>query len=195
MGISGQSRPPRALLWLAGFVVMFGTVSWLATGGIGTHVAPSVYSHPAILPPGATPTPLVCAPNQLGLTGVVSECATASPDKTSTCSVRGHVPDALLRLAGSNQAFLLYIEVKGTYTGPGLYYLPKWQFGLGTNDVPKVAVRQYTTGAFWQSVAGVLSVTGSNGRSGTVSAILQVSNGTAVVSGPTLSVNGPWNCA
>lgn len=90
--------------------------------------------------------------------------------------------------------FLLYIEVKGTYTGPGLYHLPRWQFGLGTNDVPKVAVRQYTTGAFWQSVAGVLSVTVGDGRSGTVSAILQASTGTTAVPGPTLSVNGPWSC-
>jgi hypothetical protein len=192
--ISEHPSRPKLLLWLAALVVVFGAVSWLVTGGAGMRVTPLKPSHPALITLGPTPMPLVCAPNELALTGVVSECATAAPGKTSTCSVRGHVLDALLRLAGSNQAFLLYIEVKGTYTGPGVYYLPQWKFGLDTNDVPKVAVRQYTTGASWQSVAGVLSVTGRDGRSGTVSAILQVSNGTAVVPGPTLSVNGPWSC-
>ncbi|MGH9209034.1 MAG: hypothetical protein ACRD1G_21240 [Acidimicrobiales bacterium] len=96
---------------------------------------------------------------------------------------------------------LLYIELKGTYIVPGTYDLPPWQFGLGTNDVPKVALLQSSTGTFWESVAGVLTVTGGNGRSGNLSAILQASSaslqasdGGTVLPGPTLSVDGPWSC-
>jgi hypothetical protein len=194
MGTSDQPSRSKVLAGLAGFVVVFGAVSWFVTGGIGFHGAPPTHSHPATFTPEPTPTPLVCASNELALTGVFNECTTAVPDKTS-CSVHGEVFDALLRFVGSNQAFLLYIEVNGGYTYPGKYDLPPWPFGLGTkNDVPKVAVRQVTTGAFWQSFAGVLTVTGGDGRSGTVNAILQTFNGTTVVPGPTLSVDGPWAC-
>jgi hypothetical protein len=143
--------------------------------------------------------------------GAFNDCAL--PDATDTCSVSGHVLDAALRLAGSNSdVFWLYIEVDGEYAGPGTYDLPAWQFGLGTNDVPKVAVQQdgtgafsqlvngvpaqqYVTDSFWQSVAGVLTVTGGDGHSGTVSAILQLSAGNnSTARGSTLSVDGSWRC-
>jgi hypothetical protein len=84
---------------------------------------------------------------------------------------------------------------------------------MGTpGDVPKVAVQQdgtsafwqlvdgapvrrYDTDALWQSVAGILTVTGSDGRSGSVSAILELSAGNnSTARGATLSVNGPWSC-
>ena len=108
----------------------------------------------------------------------------------------------VLRVADRHQVYLLYIEINaGFYTGPGLYYLPAWQYGLGTSDVPKVAVLQSSTGTFWESVAGVVNVTGGDGRSGNVNAILQASsvgvqasNGSTVLPGPTLSVIGPWSC-
>jgi hypothetical protein len=183
---------------------VFGAVSWFVTGGIGFHGAPPTHSHPATFTPEPTPTRLVCASNELALTGVFNECVTAAPDKTSTCSVSvsGHVLEAVLRFVDSQQVFLLYIEINADfYTGPGTYYLPPWQFALGTNDVPKVAVLQSPTGTFWESVAGVVAVTGGDGRSGTLSATLQASsvgvqasNGHTVVPGPTLSVDGPWAC-
>jgi len=85
---------------------------------------------------------------------------------------------------------------------------------MGTpGDVPKVAVQQdgtsalwqlvggvpvqrYDTDAFWPSVAGILTVTGGDGRSGTVSAILELSAGNnSTVPGSTLSLNGPWSCS
>ena len=204
MGTSGQPSRSKLLAWLAGFVVVFGAVSWLVTSGIRPHVTPPQPTHLASITPRPTPTPLVCASNGLGLTGAINTCATAAPDKTSTCSVSvsGHVLDAVLRLAGSQQVFLLYIELNaGFYTGPGTYNLPPWQFALGKNDVPKVAVLQSTTGTFWESVAGVVNVTGGDGRSGNVNAILQASsvgvqasNGSTVLAGPTLSVIGPWSC-
>jgi hypothetical protein len=203
MGTSDQPNRSKLLAWLAGFVVVFGAVSWLVTSGIQPHGALPTPSHPPTITPEPTPTPLVCASNELGLTGVINTCATAAPDKTSTCaaSVSGHVLDAVLRLAGSQQVFLLYIEIKSFYTGPLTYFLPAWQYGLGTNDVPKVAVLQSSTGTFWESVAGVVNVTGDDGRSGNVNAILQASsvgvqasNGSTVPPGPTLSVMGPWSC-
>jgi hypothetical protein len=107
----------------------------------------------------------------------------------------------VLRLAGSQQVFLLYIEIKSFYTGPLTYYLPPWPYRLGTNDVPKVAILQSSTGTFWESVAGVVNVTGDGGRSGNVNATLQASsvgvqasNGNTVLPGPTLSVMGTWTC-
>ena len=198
MGTSEEPTRSRiALIWLLGVVVAVGAVSLAISLGIGHNVR-----SPTISPsPVPTPTPLNCPTDQMQLVGVINECATAAPDKTSTCSVAGDTLDASLPFAGSDQAILLYIEVKGFYNGPGTYYLPPWQFGLGRNDVPKVAVLQSTTGVFWESVAGTVTVTGSDGRSGNVSAILQASSasrqasdGSTVVPGPTLSVDGPWRC-
>jgi hypothetical protein len=221
MGTSGQSSRHRALLWLAGFVVVFGVTSWLVTGGIGSQRAPPTHSDPANLTPGPTPTPVDCASNQLVLAGAFNECAEAAPDArmaapvaTVACSVSGHTLDVLLHLAGTNpDAFLLYLEVNGTYAGPGPYDLPPWPHVMGTkDDVPKVAIQQDGTSAFWQltngvpiqnygtddywhSVAGILNVSGRDGRSGTVSAILELSGiNTSTVPGSTLSVNGPWSC-
>jgi hypothetical protein len=204
MGMSGKSNRPKAIFWLAGFVVVFGALSLLVTKGTGLHHAPPIHSHPATFTPATTPTPLFCASNELALTGVFNECATAAPDKTSTCtvSVSGGVLSAVLRLASGDQVFMLYIELNaGFYTGPGTYSLPPWQFGLGKNDVPKVGLLQSVTGKFWESVAGVVNVTGSDGRLGNVNAILQASsvgvqasNGQTVPPGPTLSLIGPWSC-
>jgi len=204
IGMSGESNRPRALFWLAGFVVVFGGVSLFVTKVTGLHGAPPTHIHPATFTPAPTPTPLVCVSNELGLTGVINTCATSAPDKTSTCSVSvsGGVLSAVLRLASGDQVFLLYIELNaGFYTGPGTYSLPPWQFQLGRNDVPKVALLQSTTGTFWESVAGIVNVTGRDGRSGNVNAILQASsvgvqasNGQTVPPGPTLSVIGPWTC-
>ena len=204
MGTSGQPSRSKLLAWLAGFVVVFGALSWLVTSGIRPHVTPPQPTHLASITPRPTPTPLVCASNGLGLTGAINTCATAAPDKTSTCSVSasGHVLAAVLRFVDSQQVFLLYIEINADfYTGPGMYDLAPWQFGLGTNDVPKAAVLQSPAGTFWESIAGVVTVTGGDGRSGNVNAILQASsvgvqasNGGTVLPGPTLSVIGPWSC-
>jgi hypothetical protein len=208
MGISGQSSRPGTLLWLAGLVVVFGGVSWFVTREMGVHGAPPIHSHPATITPGPTPTPLDCPSNQLALVGAFNECAQTVPDATSTCSVSGHILNAALRLGGSPDAFLLYIEVNGAFAGPGSSYaLPPWPHPMGTpGDVPKVAVQQdgtsafwqlvdgapvrrYDTDALWQSVAGILTVTGSDGRSGTVSGILALSAGNnSTARGATLSV-------
>lgn len=204
------------LLRLAGVVVVVAGVSWLLTG-IGRHGAPPIHSSPATVTPGPTPTPLDCPSNEVALAGAFNECAKTSADADSTCSVSGHVLEMVLRLGGAGpDVFLLYIELNGAFAGPGTssYALPGWPHPLGTQgDVPKVAVQQdgtsaywqlvggvpvqrYDTDAWWQSVAGILTVTGSDGRSGTVSAILERSaTDNSTVPGATLSLNGPWSCS
>jgi hypothetical protein len=100
--------------------------------------------------------------------------------------------DQVLRFTGNHQAFALEIQIDGTYGGPGTYELAPSR-PLGTSPaVPKVAM--FATGVFWQSIDGVLTVTTSDGRSGTVNAWLQTSNGTTIVLGPTINVIGLWSC-
>lgn len=215
---SGEGRGSdrrSVLLWLAGFIAVVGGVSWLLTG-IGRHGTPPAHSPPANVTPGPTPTPLDCPSDELALVGAFNECAKTVADVAATCSVSGHILEAVLRLTGTSpDAFFLYIEVNGAFAGPGASYaLPPWPHPLGTQgDVPKVAVQQdgtsaywqlvggvpvqrYDTDAWWQSVASILTVTGSDGRSGTVSAVLERSAGNnATVPGSTLSLNGPWRCS
>jgi hypothetical protein len=192
MRISDQRRRIKPLLWLAGFVVVLAGVSWFVTGGIRFHGAPATHSRPETFPPGTTPV-VDCPSHGLKVVGIYDECATAVPAKGSTCGVRGNMLDEVLRFTGDHQAFALEIQIDGTYAGPGRYDLPSWTHGLGTQDgVPKVAM--YATGVFWQSVAGLVTVTGADGRSGIVNATLQTSNGATVVPGPMLNVVGLWSC-
>src|SRR5579864_2672428 len=102
MGTSGQSSRLRALIWLAGFVMVFGGVSWFLTGGIGFQRTWPTQSDPANFTPGPTPTPVNCASNQLVLAGAFNECAEAAPDAqvadpvaTIACSVSGHTLDVV----------------------------------------------------------------------------------------------------
>ena len=127
--------------------------------------------------------------------------------------VSGHILDVTLRLGGGSFSAFLYVEINGPFAGPVLTSLPPWPHPLGTaNDQPKVgvqqdgtsaysrvingiSVQQYDTDLLWQSVAGVVVVTGHDGRSGTVSAILEPSAGhNATVLGAELRVSGAWNC-
>lgn len=146
-----------------------------------------------------------------GLRGRSRRCVL---DASSTSSVSGHPLDAVLRLSGGDPGAWLYIEINGAYAGPGSYDLPPWPGPLGSSDgEPKVAIQQDGTGAvwqyvnggpilrygtdeLWQSVAGVLTITGSDGRSGTLAAILQLSVGhNTTVSSSTISAVGPWRCS
>jgi hypothetical protein len=194
MGKSDQPSRSKLVAWLAGFVVVFGAVSWLITSGIGFHGESPARSHLPTAPLSAPPTPWDCTPNQLKVDGIYNECAAPASGEKSTCEVYGQMLDEVLRFAGDNQAFALEIQIDGTYAGPGTYDLPSWPDPLGTQpSVPKVAM--FAVGVFWQSVEGVLNVTGADGRSGTVNATLQTSNGATVVAGPTINVIGRWSCS
>jgi hypothetical protein len=209
MGMSERTRRRAVLLGLAGFVVVVGGASWLIGGGLrGTRLA-----HPVTAFTEPTSTPMDCPFDHLALVGGLNECVKVIPDASSTCSVSGHTLDAVLRLSGGDLGAWLYIEINGADTGPGSYDLPPWPGPLGASDgEPKVAIQQDGTGAIWQyvnggpilrygtdeswqSVAGVLTITGSDGRSGTLAAILQLSTGhNTTVSSSTISVAGPWRC-
>lgn len=185
MGISEPPGRPKLLAWLAAFVVVFGTVSWLVTSGIGRHETPVTHSHPPpALAPG--PTPTVCASDQLQLVGSFNDCASID-SAASHCQVSSPAFNMLFKLRGSSQDFLVYLIVDDGYSGAR-------EYRLDTGDA-QVAVREYPMGALWQSVAGILTVTGSDGRSGTVSATLETSPiGGPVVPAASLAVNGRWSC-
>jgi hypothetical protein len=194
MGTSDQPSRSKLLLGLAAFVVVFAGVSWFVTGGIRFQGAPPTHSHAATFPPPGTTPVVECPAHELKLVGIYDECATAAPATTSTCGVYGKLLDHVLRFTGNHQAFTLEIQIDGTYAGPGTYDLPSWPYGLGTQDgVPKVAM--FATGVFWQSVAGFVTVTGSDGRSGTLNVTFQTSNGSTVLPGSNpISVIGTWRC-
>ncbi len=101
---------------------------------------------------------------------------------------------ARLRFVGT-QVFGLDIEIDNVYNGQGPYESMPWPDGLEIPDeTPKVGVDEYSSDTLWQSVAGVLTVTTSDGRSGTVNAVFQANSAASSEPGPTISVIGPWSC-
>lgn len=212
MGISERPRRLKAAASLAGFAVAFGIVAWYVTGGTGPRATPSPRGSVLTATPEPTPMTLACAANQLELVGAFGECITPLASPLTTCSVSGHILEAVVLLGGNPDA-LLYIEVDGPFDGAGTYDLGPWPHPFGTpNDPAKIAlqqdgtseflqrvngvpVTQYGTDTVWQSVAGIVTVTGSNGRTGTVSAILEMSAGDdRTVPGTTVTISGPWRC-
>ena len=213
MGISERPRRLAAAASLAGFVVAFGIVSWYVTGGTGPHATPSPEGSLLTGTPGPIPISLDCAANELELTGAFGECVTPVDSPFGTCSVAGHILEAAVLLGHGSPDEWFYIEINGAFDGAGTYDLGPWPHPLGTkNDPPKIAleqdgsseslqrvngvpIEQYGTDNLWQSVAGSVTVTGGNGRSGTVSAILEMSAGhNATAPGTTLTVSGTWRC-
>src|SRR4029077_18926252 len=96
-----------------------------------------------------------CSAGELQLSGAFNDCAVNAPILTPYCSASGSTLDDVLTLRGTTHQYLLYLSIDGAYRGRGDYYLTPWSSGLGVNDgKTKVAVREYQTGAFWQSVSG-----------------------------------------
>ena len=189
---NGTTRSIQILALAGGFCSRVRRVSWLVKAGIGNHGAPPSHSPPATFPPPGSTRVVACPSNELKVVGVYDECATAAPAKASACGVCGHMLDEGLRFAGDHQAFALELQIDGTYGGPVTYDLASWPRGLGTQDgVPKIAM--FAIGVFCQSVSGVMTVTGGDGRSGTMNASLQTSNGSTVVPGPTIIIIGQWS--
>lgn len=196
MATSDHRDQPGFIGWLAGVVIVVGFGSWLVTSRIGSHGASPTPSHPPAVT--ASPTPPNCGSHELNVVGGFDECATAAPDAATICTLSSQGLAVLLRFSGSTQTFELNIEIDGFFAGAGKYDLPPWPHGMGVRDgVPKVEVEEYSTETIWQSVAGVLTITGSDGHSGTLSATLQATTGTSAVPGvpaPTLSIDGQWTC-
>jgi hypothetical protein len=84
---------------------------------------------------------------------------------------------------GTPHDYLLYLHIIG-YHGSGVVY-------VGVN----VGLREYSTGALWQSLAGgVAMVTGLDSRSGTVKADLAYVGGEPTPPTVGLNVSGTWRC-
>jgi hypothetical protein len=195
VGLSDQPRRPKLLVWLGGFVVVFGVVAWLVTGG-ADRVAPPSHGHPPTFTLKSIPStsalgprsvPLGCMLSQIQLVGAFSACTSIDRTSRAVCEVSPHTFNVVFRLLGGGHDFLLYLKIPVRYPEPGDYSL--------TNGGAEVDVREYSTGGFWQSLSGVLTTTTSDGRSGTVSALLEAAaSNHAVLPGATMSVDGPWSC-
>ncbi|HEY1419794.1 MAG TPA: hypothetical protein VGG90_03700 [Candidatus Dormibacteraeota bacterium] len=135
---------------------------------------------------------LTCQPTELKLTGVFNECA--SIGKGTSCPSGSFDQAREMLLNGTKDTFLLYIEVNGGYHGPGTYALAPWPQGtLGVADgVAKVAIREFTTGALWESSAGSVTIEGSE-QFGWVYAGLGASSSSPV--DVSLNIAGWWSCS
>jgi len=190
-----RSKP---LLALAAFVVALGVAALLITGGIG-GTRPTGY--PIASPSPASVIAPVCPSQQILLEGVINDCAgtlrkaptaRGAPDG---CLVSGRFLDAFILLQGGADEYLLYVEVDGTYVGPGDYSLTPWPHPSFHADdgAAKVAIRDYRTGDFWWSSSGVLTVFGNDGRSGLVTGDLEFAGGEPNPL-PGLNISGAWSC-
>jgi hypothetical protein len=139
-------------------------------------------------PPSPSPTPPSCTADQLELVGVFNDCG-APVANTSACEVRGTAFDVVVQLhgvgGGTPHDYLLYLHVGSGYHGPDTY----------ANSTVTAMVREYVTGALWQSIPGVvLRVSGPDGRSGMVKAVLSYVAGAPTPPTVGLSISGPWRC-
>jgi hypothetical protein len=104
-----------------------------------------------------------------------------------SCRQGGGMFEALFTLQGASHQYRLYINLLSGYHGAGDYVVnsPAGAF---------VYVRDYATGALWQSVGGLLAISGGDQPSGTLDTDL----GFVGESGPRsmpLTVTGTWRCA
>jgi hypothetical protein len=147
-----------------------------------------------VVAPAAQPP--ACSGAQLQLQGAFNECAVNARAVTQSCTVSGNSLDDLLVLQGAHHRYLLYLSIDGAYRGGGDYYLTPWSSGLDVHDgKAKVAVREYQTGAFWQSVSGTLHVSSNDGRSGDLAVNLTFVGGEPTPVVTSLGILGPWTCS
>jgi hypothetical protein len=182
----------RTLLSLGVVVLVVGLASLVATGAIRSappppRATPTILATlspftPLPIPP--FPTAPSCTTDQLELVGVFNDCAGVAASGTdSYCSVSGTILRDVLHVQGKAHGYLLYLTIDG-YHGSGVSYVDA-----------RVLVREYVTGALWQSMSGgIIRVTGVDGRSGSVNADLLYVGG-----GPTpptigLNISGAWRC-
>jgi hypothetical protein len=190
--ISHSMSRYRTLLSLGAFVVVVGVASLVATGALNRarpspRATATVLTTPSpipSLPIPPLPTPPSCTTDQLELAGVFNDCAVPVA-KTSHCGAGNHVFLAVFQFHGTGHDYLLYLDIGPGFHGPGIY----------SNSTVSVAIREYATGALWQSIPGVvLRVSGSDGRSGTVKAALSYVGGEPTPPTVGLNISGPWRC-
>ncbi len=174
------------------------------TGAIVAIAAASVVfmvyrgtNNPIALRPTSSPSAaavrndLTWRPTELKLTGAFNECA--SINHGQSCPTGSFDLPRVILLIGTKDKFLLYVEVNGGYHGPGTYPLVPWPSStLGVPDsVAKVAIREYTTGALWESSAGSVTIESSE-EFGYVYAGLGASTSSPV--DVSLNIAGWWSC-
>jgi hypothetical protein len=188
------SRRTRALAVIAAVVVVIAAVGLVyLRGGITSRYTGAVAGTPTpSVESTATPWNGSCASTQMKFTGIFNECATV--DKGTSCPSGSFNQARVVRMHGTKDDFILYIEVNGNYHGPGTYVLEPWPHdSLGLPDgVAKVAVREYVTGRLRESSAGSLTIDNlENG--GFVYAGLGPSVNSSVV--VELNIAGWWSCS
>jgi hypothetical protein len=183
----------RTLLSLGAVILVVGLASLIATGALRRappppRAIPTVLATPSafpLLPIPPLPTPPLCTTDQLELVGVFNDCAGVAANGTASyCSVSGSTLRDVLHLQGKTHGYLLYLTIVG-YHGSGVTYVDT-----------SVLVREYVTGALWQSMSGgIIRVTGVDGRSGSVKADLAYVGGEPTPPTVGLNVSGGWRCA
>jgi hypothetical protein len=124
-------------------------------------------------------------------TGIYNECAAV--DKGMSCPSGSLNQARVFRMHGTKDDFIVYIEVNGSYRGPGTYVLEPWPHdSLGVPDgVAKVAVRD-VTGRLWESSAGSLTIDNLENGGFVYAGLGPSANSTVVVE---LNIAGWWSCS
>lgn len=142
----GVMSGSAVLMVLAGLVYL--------GGGLGTlHFARAAATPTA----AASPWNGTCPPTELKVTGAYMECA--AMDHGMFCPSSFDQVKSI-RLHGTKHDFIIYVEIYGGYHGPGTYQLRPWPHpSLGVKDgAAKVALREWVSGALFESVSGSLVV-------------------------------------
>jgi hypothetical protein len=178
---SEQPHGVRVIFGLAAFALVVAGVSWLVTGKVG-RVDPV----PAGVSPetGSRSVVQECGGGRLQLLGAISDCVSVEA-ATHPCAVEGSTFAALFNLNGDGTSYRLFINVLSGYHGNG-------EYGLNGPAGVYIFVRDYRTGALWQSVRGTLELTGGDFTSGTLNANLGL-GGNSLPTVP-LSLAGAWHC-
>lgn len=174
-------------------------VGFSMVGGAVVLGAVLVVKPPIAAPPAAHADPRLAACNttrELDFAGAFNDCSAPVFDARIPCILPQppHEYGFSVRLHGSRHDYLLYINIRGNYTGPQAYGLRPWpSAALGDQDgVPKVAVREFVSGDLWQSVEGLVRIS-ADGSSGTLSATLTPPGG-AQSGLSDMRVDGHWQC-
>jgi hypothetical protein len=175
----------------------FGVAAPLLIASIIVGVWVSRTSTPARRPEAARPTtpptaPFGCA-GSLQLHGAFNDCARAVSSAPLACTVSGDSLNLVTRLHGSQHDYLLYIGIARQSPPEPLTGVYGLQAVGGTDIVgPRVAIREFASGAYWQATAGSLTVLDSS-PSGFVVADLTYEGG-APTPAANLRISGAWSC-
>lgn len=178
---------PQALAILAAFVVIFGVVSLLVTGVIGGAHRPSTVGGTTARSSTSRP---ICSQLDVMMSGAVDDCGSTVAVNNS-CSVTASRLDAVVYLTGISRSYELDLELDGSYNGPDTYNLSP--LALSRPDLPKAGIRDFRTGAVYESISGEVTVD-DEGRQGSVVADLTI-GGKPAPSQAVLHIEGPWGCS